>query len=217
MKYNEKTMKELFNRFRCQNVMYVCHHSGPVRRCIKDGSRPNQESARLGCQFYFKIKHDTEINKIIFMKNKNLAHNHPIDEKIYKNYSFIKNKELEENNPAFDLCKTLITANASTYNNRKLVNEKFDINVARKDINNFKRKIKFNLVGNQSNPELLQTWIDQILNDSSSNSVQIKVNENGTLECIYIQTSQMKAWFEKYPNIVHIDSTFKVNIENYQL
>jgi hypothetical protein len=27
----------------------------------------------------------------------------------------------------------------------------------------------------------------------------------------------MKAWFEKYPNIVHIDSTFKVNIENYQL
>ena len=27
----------------------------------------------------------------------------------------------------------------------------------------------------------------------------------------------MKAWFEKYPNIVHIDSTFKVNVENYQL
>ncbi|CAF0963335.1 unnamed protein product [Didymodactylos carnosus] len=45
----------------------------------------------------------------------------------------------------------------------------------------------------------------------------IKVNENRNLECLCIQTSQMKAWFEKYPNIVHIDSTFKVNIENYQL
>lgn len=59
-------MKELFNRFRYQHVMYVYHHSGPVRRHVKDGSRPNQESARLRCEFYFKIKHDTEINKIIF-------------------------------------------------------------------------------------------------------------------------------------------------------
>ncbi len=61
---------------------------------IKDESRPNQESARLYCEFYFKIKHDTKLNKIIFMKNKNLTHNHPINEKIYKNYSFLRNKEL---------------------------------------------------------------------------------------------------------------------------
>jgi hypothetical protein len=47
---------------------------------IKDESRPNQESARLYCEFYFKIKHDTKLNKIIFMKN--------------KNYSFLRNKEL---------------------------------------------------------------------------------------------------------------------------
>jgi uncharacterized membrane protein affecting hemolysin expression len=62
------------------------------------------------------------------MKNKNLTHNHPINEKIYKNYSFVRNKELEENKQVYELCKTLISANASTYNNRKLINEKFDIN-----------------------------------------------------------------------------------------
>jgi hypothetical protein len=28
------------------------------------------------------------------MKNKNLTHNHPINEKMYKNYSFFRNKEL---------------------------------------------------------------------------------------------------------------------------
>jgi hypothetical protein len=87
-------IKELFDRFRYQNVMYVCYHSGLVRRHKKDGSRPNQESARLYCEFYFKRKHDTELNKIIFIKNKNLIHNHPINEKIYKNYSFLRNKEL---------------------------------------------------------------------------------------------------------------------------
>ncbi len=52
---------------------------------IKNGSRANQESVRLYCEFYFKIKHDTELNKITFMKNKNLTHNYSINEKIYKN------------------------------------------------------------------------------------------------------------------------------------
>jgi len=80
----------------------------------------------------------------------------------------------------------LISANASTYNNRKLIKEKFDINLTIKDIYNFKQKIKFNLIGKQSDPELLRTWIDQILNENPSNSIQIKVNENSNLECLYI-------------------------------
>ncbi|CAF5108892.1 unnamed protein product [Rotaria sp. Silwood1] len=193
MKYNEKLMKDLFDRFRYQHVMYVCHHSGPIRRHIKDGSRPNEESARLDCQFYFKMKKFTRIIHLLEIK------------------------KLEENNEAYDLCKTLIAAKTSTYNNRKLISDKFDINLTRKDINNFKQKLKFNLVGDKSDPELLKTWINQILNDNSENSVQIKINDNGVLECLYIQTSQMKTWFKKYSNIVHIDSTFKVNIENYQL
>ncbi|CAF3367722.1 unnamed protein product [Rotaria socialis] len=217
IKYNEKIMKDLFDRFRYSNVKYVCHHSGPVKRNTKDGSRPNQESGRIDCQFYFRIKHDTELNKIVFMKKKILNHNHPIGKLIYKNYTFIRNKELKENEEAYDLCKMLITANTSTYNNRKLINEKFNINLTRKDINNIKKKINFNLFGNQSDPEWLHTWIDNILSEDSNNSIKIKTNENGTLECLYIQTMQMKAWFNKYSNILHLDSTFKVNIENYQL
>ncbi|CAF1492282.1 unnamed protein product [Adineta steineri] len=217
MKYNEKMMKELFNRFRYEHVKYTCHHGGSVRRNIKDGSRPNQESARIHCGFYFTIKHDMESNKIVFMKNKNLNHNHPIEEKIYKNYPFIRSKKLQENEDAYNLCTTLITANASTYNNRKLINQKFDINLTRKDINNIKQKLKFNLIGNSTDPELLQSWIDEMLSQNKINSVQIKTDENGILQCLFIQTSQMKTWFEKYINIAHIDSTFKINIENYQL
>ncbi|CAF3460435.1 unnamed protein product [Rotaria sp. Silwood2] len=217
IKYNEKTMKELFDRFRYSSIKYVCHHGGPIRRNTKNGSRPNQESARIDCEFYFKIKHDTELNKIVFMKNKNLTHNHSIGKLIYKNYSFIRNKELQENEAAYDLCKMLITANTSTYNNRKLIHEKFDINLTRKDVNNIKNKLKFNLIGNQSDSELLHTWIDNILNQNSDNSIKIKINENGTLECLYVQTMTMKTWFNKYSNILHLDSTFKINIENYQL
>ncbi len=57
-------MKEFLDHFRYQNVMYVCYHSGPVRRYIKDGSRPNQEWSRLNREFYFKIKRDRELNEL---------------------------------------------------------------------------------------------------------------------------------------------------------
>ena len=217
--YTEKAMKELFDCFRYEHVKYASHHSGPVRRNVKDGSRSNQESARIGCEFSFKIKHDIEINKIVFMDTKNLTHNHPINKKIYKNYSFVRNKDLSENKEAYELCKTLISASATTYtcNSRKILNEKFDISLTRKDINNFKQKIKFNTIGNLTGPELLQILLDDILHENPNNSIQMKVNENGNLECLYIQTMQMKSWFQQYSNIIHIDSTFKLNIENYQL
>ncbi|CAF0981912.1 unnamed protein product [Didymodactylos carnosus] len=38
-----------------------------------------------------------------------------------------------------------------------------------------------------------------------------------TIECLYIQTVQRTVWFENYSNMLQIDSTFEVNIENYQL
>ncbi|CAF3998379.1 unnamed protein product, partial [Adineta steineri] len=84
-------------------------------------------------------------------------------------------KKLEENEQAYDLCKTLIIENTLTYNNRKLINEKFNINLTRRDINNFKQKIKFNLIGIHSDPELLQTWIHEMLNEHQINSIQIKI------------------------------------------
>ena len=111
----------------------------------------------------------------------------------------------------------MISAGATPYSSRKILNEKFDINLTRKDVNNFKQKIKFTTIGNLIDPELLQILLDDILHENPNNSIQMKVNENGNLECLYIQTMQMKSWFQQYSNVIHIDSTFKLNIENYQL
>ncbi len=87
-------MKKLFDQFRCENVKYVCHYVDGVRSNIKDGPRPYQEYARLYREFYFKIEHHTELYKITFMKSINLAHMNSINEKIYKTYLSIRNKEL---------------------------------------------------------------------------------------------------------------------------
>ena len=55
------------------------------------------------------------------------------------------------------------------------------------------------------------------MHETDSQSVKIKVNERNELECIFIQTSFMRQWYIDFGDIRHIDSTFKVNVENFQL
>ena len=43
------------------------------------------------------------------------------------------------------------------------------------------------------------------------------MNKNEELECIFIQTDFMKKWYLDFADVHHVDSTFKVNIENFQL
>ena len=50
------------------------------------------------------------------MKNKDLIHSHSIDEIMHKNYSLVRNKELEESERVYDLRRMLSIANASTHN-----------------------------------------------------------------------------------------------------
>ena len=47
--------------------------------------------------------------------------------------------------------------------------------------------------------------------------VKLLKNSKGELECIFIQTSYMRKWFLDFHEIHNIDSTFKVNVENFQL
>ena len=56
--------------FDTKKVMYVCHHSDPIRSHMKDESSSNQESARSYCEFYFKIKYNTKLNKLFYEESK---------------------------------------------------------------------------------------------------------------------------------------------------
>ena len=84
-----------------------------------------------------------------------------------------------------------------------------------KDIANFKQSI----IGPSSTKEqadLVWAEIQKII-DTEPESVRIRKNGKGELECLYIQTSYMRKWFTDFNTVLHIDSTFKVNLENFQL
>lgn len=81
-----------------------------------------------------------------------------------------------------------------------------------KNIHNFKQNQNVNK--NKSQSDQLSEEI-QKLHETDKQSVKIKENQNNELKCIC--TNQLHDGFIDDGVVHHIDSTFKVNIENFQL
>jgi hypothetical protein len=101
--------------------------------------------------------------------------------------------------------------------NKQLIENMFDISVTTKDINNFKQSRNFKLHGDKDEAEKVQDFINKLMEISDNNTVSIMTDENGTLDALFLQNLQMKTWYESFPEVLHIDTTFKVNIERYLL
>ena len=63
----------------------------------------------------------------------------------------------------------------------------------------------------------IKNWMASFINENEKNYVSIKVDEDDRMQCIFIQSYFMVNWLKKFPEVLHIDSTFKVNVENYLL
>lgn len=213
--FNEKLEPDLFARFKYKYAYYKCHHSGENRSHQIDQSRPNQNTDCLQCPFNFSIHHNKKTNTIIIGKIIRSDHNHQLNEAIYKSYSFVRNRLFHENEEANLLTTNLMKAKASTFETRKLIQKRFNAYLTNKDLYNFKSKILQSNLKSQN--EELCNWIDDFLASNNRNTAHLKVNSDQILDGIYIQSAYMKEWFQKYPEIIHIDSTFKINVENFQL
>jgi len=69
---------------------------------------------------------------------------------------------------------------------------------------------------------MVQQVIDKIQADHPNNTVEVFTKKNvvtneNDLQCIFIQTDRMKNWYQQYPEVLHIDSTFSINLEKFQL
>ena len=47
-------------------------------------------------------------------------------------------------------------------------------------------------------------------------TVEIKRDENDVLQAIFIQTTAMRNTYSQFGSLIHIDSTFSLNLENFQ-
>jgi hypothetical protein len=204
--------------FKYNFVVYNCHHAGSVREGKVDNSRLNQQTECIGCN-EFKLFYNKKLNKYCFRPKVNLIHNHDLNERRYNNYAHVRNKKMN-NNQAMkkQLTEDLLLSKAPVHKIAEVLNKKEDTYFTNKDIHNFNMRLKKAKFGNSnSQEEKIRKWIDNFLKKHPDNHVGISVDENDKLQCIFFQSWYMKDWYNKHPEIVHIDSTFKINVEDFEL
>jgi hypothetical protein len=164
---------------------------------------------RIDCPFKIYVKY--EENRGLVVSNVLLKHNHAVNERIFSLYR--NSKRLNE----YEEAKILQLLDLKTpVNNivRLLNNEQKNVNA--KDIFNLQAKRKQDFVGGRNESELLNEVIEEI-RDHRANEVFQQVDEDGVLESVVIVLESGKIWYAQNPDILHIDGTYKTNVENYIL
>ena len=63
---------------------------------------------------------------------------------------------------------------------------------------------------------MLEIFVKNLLTEDPTATVEIKRNEKEVLQAIFIQTTVMRNTYAQFGNLIHIDSTFSLNLENFQ-
>jgi hypothetical protein len=63
---------------------------------------------------------------------------------------------------------------------------------------------------------LLSLFVDNLLIEDPKANVSIKRDENDVLQAIFIQTTAVRNTYSQFGSLIHIDSTFSLNLENFQ-
>ena len=194
-------------------VEYKCHHAGKVRQSIIDNTRPNQESAKIDCdKFLLRVKYCMKQNKIVFIKTCTEHINHTCSEMAYKSLASTRNRQLQKPDK-LQTTSQLLKAKAPVNEIVDLLNKDYDVYATTKDVHNFKKRLKMEANGNQSQDTLIKEWATKLVSESKENIVSMKINsENGHLDCLFVQTKQMRDGYKSFPEITHLDSTFCVSI-----
>ena len=141
---------------------------------------------------------------------------------MYQNETMNRNAKIQNNQEAIELIKTLADVKTSTVQTKQLIQKKYQVQVTTRDLLNIKQKFERTSNPIRDQGVMVQQVLDKIIADHPNNTVEVFTKRNvmtddNDLQCIYIQTDRMKNWYHQYPEILHIDSTFSINLEKFQL
>ena len=190
-------------------LKYCCHHGGKSFTSRSKGDRPNQTTGKIGCPFTIRLK-ATKDGQFLEVVSAVTEHNHQVSEIEYKFHPRVRkvDRETEE-----------IAQHLKFNANRKLVQqpykEKTGKKIILKDIHNIATRFTATEepLSQSSEVQSLFTWIQT---QFPGIDCEFVVNDS-ELTGIYIQDPEMKSTFQRFPEVLLSDSTYKTNNVNMAL
>lgn len=188
------------------DLAFACVHNGKYRSHVTTGERPNQSTIRTGCPFVIKLR--SYDRQCLTVSHIGPEHNHECDRDSFQHHPSQRKLQQHE----VDEVQNMIKLQANKKLIRQHVQEKTNKVILLKDIHNCARNLKKN---NPITSEMedLKTHLQSAYPDLS---MQVTHTDN-EVTGIFFQDSQMKDTFEKYPEVIVVDSTYKLNLNRMPL
>ncbi|XP_050038259.3 uncharacterized protein [Dermacentor andersoni] len=183
---------------------------GPARQW-GIGKRPNQSYNSTNCEMSLSLvlcKEPALHYRISQLKDK---HNHSLD--LYNIYPQKRLLSSTEKAELYDLVK----CNVAPKDFKNLVRQKTGKTLTTKDVYNYKMEYSIPIRTQEAHGEMLIHQIESLIEKNPDWLIHYEKNNENNLQFILIQTSHMREMFEKYPEVIFVDGTYKVNRENYVL
>ena len=188
---------------RLVSVTYACKHFGSHKTKSK-GLRPHQRVLPSGCPFEIRFAYDRKLSAFVISRC-TTDHNHPIGASIAKHYSSNRRLAPDEAEEAL----TLLDVGGSTTLVRNYLEMKTGKVIMNQDIHNLKHKFSASC---NSDVSKVVTLLNQFVEKDEGNvaCVVLDDDEKG-IELIYIQSSYQRQLFNKFPELIMVDGTYKIN------
>lgn len=192
-------------KFRYQRLYLKCKYSGEPQ--VKKTTRHLRQTSsyKSGCKAMITVKYDAALRKFKVTALQN-DHNHPRSVQIYQ--CLPKQRSLRDEEKEFVTEAVKMKANPRLVQSQ--VKEKFGKTVILKDIHNVNARIKMGENKTIDRSVLEEIHADLEKYDGIVADIMLS-EETNTLEGIFIQDQRMQNYFERYPEVVIMDATYKLN------
>ena len=204
---SKNTKKKLLkDKLKYSHILYSCVH-GKDRACMGKGIRPNQRTTKLDCPAKVVLTAtadglNLEVTEFIEQ------HNHDTSEGIYSRYPAVRRLNKTEKN----LAKTLLAENVEANKVKSYISELSGKSLTTRDILNLKIPNE-----KKTEEEKLMEVLESVLKDDPNSTVLIQTDSTGDLQVIFVQTGQMKEYLRKFPEVLILDTTYRVNNRHFEL
>lgn len=206
----DKCSDAIAARFVKKDITYGCTHGGTARDNKVDNSRKNQKTNCLDCPFRLQVRLHKSYEYFEFTKCE-FEHNHPIGAVYFENLP----NQRRLNEEQINFCKPLFDAHGNIRDIQRIVQAEFNKTTTVQDLYNAKNQLKGPDKDRSEDIRLIKFIED--FKKKNQVTIEKRIDGDDVLQCKYLQTDYMKDWFNNFGSIIHVDSTFKVNIENYLL
>ncbi|XP_052126010.1 zinc finger SWIM domain-containing protein 3-like isoform X2 [Frankliniella occidentalis] len=187
-------------------VTLTCKCGGRKRVGKGVGDRPNQSSWKIYCPGFIKFKYDGNVKKLI-VDTLNLNHIHPTTPEVKA--AFPESRRLTGKDA--EAVQKLLKLKVKPTLIRMLLADESSKKLTARDISNLRASMKKAEMGGLTEEEKLLDTLQQLADRDPTSTIHLGQDDKRLLEFLFFQTSSMKNTLRKYPTLVIVDTTYKVN------